>query len=134
VIVTDTHSLVWYLTGPDHLSPAALDALRKAEDEDGGIIVPAMLLAEVGQLAVLKRRGFVATDYHVVRDAVLSPDVPGLTLAPFTASAAEHVFTLAETLRDPFDLCITATAVDLGLPLVTADRIISASGAVSTVW
>lgn len=133
MIVVDTHALVWYLTGPDRLSPTALDALRVAEDEEG-IIVPAMVLAEVGQLSVLKRRGFIATDYQVVKDAVLSIDVPGLNLVAFTASAAALVVDLAETIRDPFDLCVTATAVDLGLPLVTTDRIIANSGALQTIW
>jgi PIN domain nuclease of toxin-antitoxin system len=36
--------------------------------------------------------------------------------------------------KDPADRIIGATAVVQGLPLVTADRAIRESGAVTTVW
>lgn len=37
-------------------------------------------------------------------------------------------------LRDPFDRFILVTAVQLRLPLVTADRAISKTGMVEIIW
>lgn len=37
-------------------------------------------------------------------------------------------------LRHPFDRFILATAVQLNVPLVTADRAITGTGAVNVIW
>jgi PIN domain nuclease of toxin-antitoxin system len=39
-----------------------------------------------------------------------------------------------DALGDPWDRFITATAMALGLPLVTRDRRIRESGPVETIW
>jgi len=36
--------------------------------------------------------------------------------------------------RDPFDALVVAAAMALGLPLITRDPDIAASGAVKTIW
>ena len=37
-------------------------------------------------------------------------------------------------LRDPWDRLVMATAIDLGVPLVTADARIAATGLVEVLW
>jgi PIN domain nuclease of toxin-antitoxin system len=37
-------------------------------------------------------------------------------------------------LPDPWDRMIVATALHLGVPLVTRDRAITAAGVVATIW
>jgi len=41
---------------------------------------------------------------------------------------------LDPTLRDPFDRFILATALQLTVPLITADRAIAATGTADIVW
>lgn len=56
-------------------------------------------------------------------------------LAPVTASTMARFDQVPlHELRDPFDRSILATALDLGLPLVTADRAIAGTKAVEIIW
>ena len=57
--VTDTHSLVWYLTEDPRLSNKALSVLASSENE-GTIIVPAVVLAEIMFIA---RKGRVTISF-----------------------------------------------------------------------
>lgn len=49
-VVTDTHSLIWYLFEPRLLSESARNAFRNAEIEPGVIHVPTICLVEIRYL------------------------------------------------------------------------------------
>lgn len=72
--------------------------------------------------------------FELVRDTVLDPST-NLIVQPVSVATMRYfdLVPLGE-LRDPFDRFIVATAVQLGAPLVTADREISKAGAVRTIW
>lgn len=133
-VVADTHALVWYLLDdPDRrLSPAATTALERAESTDG---IAVSVASVVDLWYVIRTRG-TFTDEQL--DQVL-----GLLRDPETSLEAEPItldVTAAfrqiprDALGDPWDRFITATAMALGLPLVTRDRRITDSGLVETIW
>ena len=58
---------------------------------------------------------------------------PGLAVEPFTIDDAAVARNLP-VLADPFDRMIVATAVRLGVPLISADEGVTAAGVVRVVW
>ena len=133
-VVADTHALMWYLLDdPDRrLSPDARTALEQAESTDG---VAVSVASVVDLWYVIRTRGTFTDDQL---DQVL-----GLLRDPKTSLEAEPItldVTAAfrriprDALGDPWDRFITATAMALGLPLVTRDRRIRESGLVETIW
>jgi PIN domain nuclease of toxin-antitoxin system len=133
-VVADTHALVWYLLDdPDRrLSPGARTALERAESING---IAVSVASVVDLWYVIRTRGTFTDDQL---DQVL-----GLLRDPETSLEAEPItldVTAAfrqiprDALGDPWDRFITATAMALGLPLVTRDRRIRESGLVETIW
>lgn len=135
-VVADTHALVWFLEGDQRLSARAREVLQQAQqDPDGGIIVS---VASRLDLHYLQRTGrFGPADvqrwWAVTEDPswnIHSAAIAGPVVAHFDSAALA-------ALRDPWDRLITATAIDLGVPLVTKDRAITAvaeTSAVQVIW
>jgi PIN domain nuclease of toxin-antitoxin system len=58
-----------------------------------------------------------------------------LVVQPVSAATMRHFDAVPlHDLRDPFDRFILATAVQLGVPLVTADRSISKARVAEIIW
>lgn len=133
-VVADSHALVFLLSNPARLSERAAEALRAAEESDG-IVVPALSFGDIWySTQKVSASAIPAAVYDAVRAAVANPAL-NFELAPVTASTMAHFDQVPlGDLRDPFDRCIVATALDLGLPLVTADRAITATKAVEIIW
>jgi PIN domain nuclease of toxin-antitoxin system len=135
-VVADTHALIWFLEADEHLSARAREVLEQAQQEpDGGIVVS---MASRLDLHYLQRAGrFSPADvqrwWAVTEDPswnISSAAITGPVVAYFDAAALA-------ALRDPWDRLITATAIDLGAPLVTKDRAITAigqAGPVEIIW
>jgi len=133
-VVADSHTLVRYLVDPERLSEPALGALLEAEDTDGVIISAATL----GDLWYASQKTssapIVPGVFELVRDTVLDPST-NLVIHPISGATMSHFDAVPlNELRDPFDRFILATAAQLGVPLVTADRAISKAGTVEIVW
>lgn len=133
-VVADTHALVWYLLDdPDRrLSPAALTALEQAESTDG---IAVSVASVVDLWYVIRMRGTFTDDQldqvlRLVRDPETSLEAEPITL-DVTAAFRQIP---RDALGDPWDRFITATAMALGLPLVTRDGRIRESGLVETIW
>ncbi len=133
-VVADTHALVWYLLDdPDRrLSAAAITALEQAESTDG---IAVSVASVVDLWYVIRTRG-TFTDEQL-------DQVVGLLHDPKTSLESEPITLVVtaafrqiprDALGDPWDRFITATAMALGLPLVTRDRRIRESGLVDTIW
>ncbi len=135
-VLADTHALHWFLTDPERLSDTALDRLHEAElDEASGIAVS---VASRIDLHYLVARGRLAPEVAAQVWAVTSyPDV-NVRAVPVTVAIAERFGDPAlDTLRDPWDRLIVATAIDLGIALLTMDGAITevgASGVVEVIW
>ncbi len=129
-VVADTHALIWYLLDPPKLSTKALSAIRQA-DIAKQIYVPAMVLVEMRYL--VEKRSILESDFSFVVDAIAKPLSP-LHLAPLDFDSAQAVGKITRSVvPDMPDRVIAATALALGLPLITCDRKIIASG-IPTIW
>ena len=124
-VVADSQALVRYLVDPARLSEPALDALLQAEDSDG-VIVSAATLGDLWYASQKTSSPPVAPGiFEHIRDTVLDPST-NLVVHPISVATMMHFDIVPlNDLRDPFDRFILATAVQLGIPLVTTDRAIS---------
>jgi PIN domain nuclease of toxin-antitoxin system len=133
-VVADSHTLIFYLFIPDRLSDPALEALGEAEDTDG-IVVSAATLGDLWY-ASHKRgpKSLAPGAFDSLRRTVLDP-ATNFAVAPIMSETMEHFDRVPlASLADPFDRFILATALQLDLPLVTADRQMSNAGIARIVW
>jgi PIN domain nuclease of toxin-antitoxin system len=133
-VVADTHALVWYLLDdPDRrLSPAAITALERAESTDG---IAVSVASVVDLWYVIRTRGTFTDEQLDQVLGLLHDSETSLEAAPITLDVTAAFRQIPrDALGDPWDRFITATAMALGLPLVTRDGRIRESGLVDTIW
>lgn len=133
-VVADSHTLIFYLFEPARLSELALDALLQAEDSEG-IVVSA---ATIGDLWYASHKSgpksLAPGAFESLRRTLLDPET-NFNVAPVLAETMEHFDRVSLVdLGDPFDRFILATAAQLRLPLVTADRSITLTKLVRVIW
>jgi PIN domain nuclease of toxin-antitoxin system len=132
-VVADTHALHWFVTGAEQLSARAREALEAAEaDLAGGIYVSVASRLDLHYLVAAGRmdRTLASRMWSVVHD----PDL-NIHPLPITAEIVERFGDAAlASLRDPWDRLIVATTLVLGIPLVSADRVIARVAGVDVVW
>jgi PIN domain nuclease of toxin-antitoxin system len=133
-VVADSQVLVRYLINPTQLSDPALEALLAAEDSDG-VIVSVATLGDLWYASQKTSSAPIAPGvFEHIRDTVLDPST-NLVLQPISVATMMHFDVVPlNDLRDPFDRLILATAVQLGVPLVTADRAMSNTKATEIIW
>ncbi|HEU0088187.1 MAG TPA: PIN domain-containing protein [Pseudonocardiaceae bacterium] len=133
-VIVDSHALVHYLADAEHLSEPAVDALLAAENSEG-VVVSVATLGDLWYASQKTSSRPVAPGiFEYVRGTALDPS---LNFVVYPISAATMIFfddIPLNDLRDPFDRFILATAAQLRLPLVTADRAIAKTGMVEIIW
>ena len=130
--VTDTHALLWHLSEDPALSDAARDTFQSADMGQSDIFIPSIVLAEVVYLAERQR---VPAD-QIDRIASL-PDAHGshyhaVALDTQVIQAMRRIS--RDAVPDMPDRIIAATALFLGLPLITRDERIVGSGLIQCLW
>lgn len=129
--VTDTHSLIWYLEDSPRLSPAARDAFAACDRGEGLLLIPTICLVEI---VYLEEKGRIPSNLRAQLQSHLQAGTTGLLLAPLTREVAEALPRVPRVdVPDMPDRIIAATAVELGLPLISRDRRIELSD-VETIW
>lgn len=129
-VVVDTHILIWYLLDPTKLSTNAHLAIRQA-DLSKQIYVPAIVFVEMRYL--VEKGTITETDFNFVINLISDP-FSSLHLAPLDFDVAKAVGNIARSaVPDMPDRIIAASALALGLPLITCDHKIIASG-INTIW
>ncbi len=129
--VTDTHPLVWWVTG-NH-SNLSRRAMRCFEDASSGrvmVYLPAAVLWEIAFLRSLGRTLVRQRGEHWARSLL---DQSGFALAPLDLDVIIEAGQLG-LHRDPFDAAIVATARVLDLPLITKDQEIVEANLVEVAW
>ncbi|MFN0101118.1 MAG: type II toxin-antitoxin system VapC family toxin [Bryobacteraceae bacterium] len=130
-LVLDTHTAIWYLVLDARLSTEALRTIRAAATAGKRCFVPSICLVEATYL-VEKNRIAEAT-FGLLREA-LTRGQSNLVLAPLDLAVTRALRNVPrDEVPDLPDRVIAATAVALGLPLITRDGKIRASG-IRTVW
>jgi PIN domain nuclease of toxin-antitoxin system len=127
LILADTHAWLWWVNEDQRLGRTARTTLQR----ESVIGVAAVSCWEV---ALLVARGRLTLNRDLSRwfeDALL----PGMTaLIPLTPAIALRAVQLRPALRDPADCMIAATAIDLNVPLATADARLHALPGLHTIW
>jgi PIN domain nuclease of toxin-antitoxin system len=129
VILLDTHTLVWLVNDPGHLSVEATAAIRKS-DRSGGLAISAFSLWELAWLVSRRRLEVLGTV-----DAFVRRISSRTAIRPITAEIAVLASQFpAAYPGDPCDRLIGATALAEGILLVTKDRGIRGYRPLRTIW
>ena len=130
-VVADTHVAIWTLIAPDRLSAEALSALEDAVEAGDPIYVASVSVVEVVYLVEKGRLPEVVFERLI---GELSRPDSGLVVVPLDLPVAQALRHIPRAVVPEMpDRIIAATALYLGLPLVTRDlRIRSAD--IMTIW
>lgn len=127
----DTHTAIWYLTEPHNLSIAAENAINNAE-ANGVIFVSAMTIIEV---IYLIDKGKIPIDVLIVLRDALDDAATAFEFVEISRPIADAVESVSRGIvPDLPDRVIAATALHLGLPLVTKDNQIRLLTTIQTIW
>ena len=131
MIVLDTHVWVWWLSDPERLPDRARGVVMEAAG-DRAIYISAISAWEIAMLVSRGRLTFTmdAQDWIAKSEAL-----PFLHFVPVDNAIAVRSVRLAEPLhRDPADRIIIATAITMGVPVVSSDTKIGKYPHVKTIW
>ncbi|HEY6320464.1 MAG TPA: type II toxin-antitoxin system VapC family toxin [Thermoanaerobaculia bacterium] len=131
LIVLDTHVWIWWVASPEQLSPDAERAIHSSLHR-GGVYLSSISCWEVGMLVKKGRLQLaVSTDEWIARSVAL----PFLHFVPVDNQIFLRSLDLAGPLHDdPADRVIVATALGLGMPLITRDRRLQDYPHLETIW
>jgi PIN domain nuclease of toxin-antitoxin system len=131
VILLDTHILVWWVSDDSKLSQKAKKLIESASKKQE-IIISSISIWEIC-LLVKESRLKLATDLETWIQKLES--IPFIRFIPIDNSIAmKSVFLNEDLHKDPADRIIIATALKLGVKLITSDRKILNYKKVQTVW
>lgn len=130
-VVLDTHAAIWYVFIRKRLSKDALRLIRRTVDSGRPAYVSAISIVET---IYLIERGRVPLEAIQRLEAGLKDPMSGLLVVPVDEEIADAVHQVPRNLVPEMpDRIIAATALRLGLPLITRDGRIAAAG-MKTIW
>ena len=130
--VTDAHPLVWHLTRDAHLSPCCRRIFAQTDAGKSTIWVPAIVLVEIIYLVEKRRLPEALTDrmFALLEPPAVNYRLVGLDLTILRALRQVK----REVVPDMPDRIIAATALSLGLPLLSRDRALAAVKELEVIW
>jgi PIN domain nuclease of toxin-antitoxin system len=129
--VADTHAALWYLFGDPRLSASAKLYFETAAQARRKVALSAVSLAEIVYL--VEKGRIRASAYGDLRNALQNPRHV-LQEAHVTAGVIDAMLRVARAdVPDMPDRIVAATALHLGVPVISRDGQIRASG-IQTVW
>jgi PIN domain nuclease of toxin-antitoxin system len=129
--VADTHTLIWYIFADERLSVTARTVIEEAAAEGDQVAFSAITLAEIIYLGEKGRIDPATLDRLL---AAIDREDAVLVEVPFNRQVAQAMRQIGRSqVPDLPDRIITATALHLGLPLISRDRQIQLS-TVQTIW
>jgi PIN domain nuclease of toxin-antitoxin system len=129
--VADTHTLLWYLYDDPRLSTAAGAILDTADAAGEQIALSSIVLAEIVYLIEKGRIDHAAFDRVL---AAMNREEATLVEIPVNQAVIQAMRRIDRTqVPDLPDRIVAATALHLGVPVISRDRKIHLS-IVSTVW
>lgn len=129
--VADTHTVIWYIFADERLSTAARTTIEDAAAGGDQVALSAITLAEIVYLSEKGRIDPATLDRLL---AAIDDERAVLTDVPFDRHVAQALRQVERTqVPDLPDRIIVATALHLGVPLISRDRQIQVAD-VSTIW
>lgn len=126
-LLLDTHSWAWALTSNPRLNRTALAVLDAADL----VLLSPISLYEVAQKVRLGKWDEMAPMVGDLEGAVLRQ---GIGFAALTPEIATMAGLLDWPHRDPFDRMIAATALVMGVALISADPVFDGVAGLRRVW
>ncbi len=127
MILRDTHVWIWLAGEVAEWSEPAARAIAEAD-------VIAVSATSTWETAVLVRRGRLQLDRSVDLWVAQALALPRVIELPLTAHLALQAELLPGLPGDPADRFLAATAIHLGCPLVTKDRLLHNHSALRWIW
>lgn len=123
--VTDTHALIWYLEDSGKLGSEADEAYNACDRGESVIYIPTICLVEI---IYLQEKGRIPIELRKALDQNLA-GLPNLVTADLTLAVVAALESIPrELVPDLPDRIIAATAMALGLPLISRDRSVQRTG------
>jgi PIN domain nuclease of toxin-antitoxin system len=126
-VLLDTHVWVWSIDDEQRLTRAAVQAIEGAD----GVFVSSITLFEICQKVRIGKWPEMALHVHRLQDLLAAQSI---ILAPFSADIAIEAGLLEWPHRDPFDRMLAATAVMMGMDLISADTTFDTYPEVRRIW
>lgn len=126
-VLLDTHVWVWSIDDELRLTRAAVQAIEAAD----GVFVSPISLFEICQKVRIGKWPEMATHVHQLQDLL---NAQSIILAAFSGDIAVAAGLLDWPHRDPFDRMLAATAVMMGMGLISADTTFDSYPDVRRIW
>jgi PIN domain nuclease of toxin-antitoxin system len=132
MIVLDTHTLIWWVTGVGaELTKTVTSAIKRSQAQNG-VMISSITAWEI---AMLVDRNRLTLTLELSAWLSLVTRVPGIRFIPVDNHIAVTSVNLpGEFHEDPADRIIVATARTFGAPIATRDRRIRSYEHVKTIW
>lgn len=129
--VADTHAVIWYIFGDTRISAKAQKTIDEAARNGRYVGISTMTLAEIFYLNEIKR---IASDTLSRLITLLRDPENVLTEIPIDSGIVESMIHIPrQDIPDLPDRVIAATALSLGVPIITRDRKIQAAN-LQSLW
>lgn len=128
IYVTDTHSLIWFLTNDNKLGKNALKIFQSADEGKCIIIIPTIVLAEISHIIEKGKTNIKFRDILIKLEN-------SLNYIPYNLDL-EIILKTQQLIKIPeiHDRIITAIASLINASILTKDQTIKGSGYVKTIW
>ncbi|MGR3318267.1 MAG: type II toxin-antitoxin system VapC family toxin [Candidatus Anammoxibacter sp.] len=131
MILLDTHALIWFVDNPNLLSTRARHEINKAYDLKK-VYISQISYWEISMLVLKERLAFKLELKEWLNSIERMPQFTSIGITPSIASINTKLST--DFHGDPADRIIAATAIDLDIPIVTKDKMISKYQFVKAIW
>lgn len=129
--VADTHTILWYLYSDSRLSTVAKDMIDSVAEDGEQIAISSITMAEVIYLVEKGRIDSLAFEQII---ELLEQANATLVEIPFDRTIANIMREIVRVqIPELPDRMIAATALSLGVPVISRDHKIAAS-TVDTIW
>ncbi len=129
--VVDTQCLVWFLSRDRRLPKSARRAFDAAQEGAAQILAPSICLVEC--LFLFQRQRIAVAVMDMLLNLTEAPDAPIVVVSLDMATVRAVQDFGPAVIPELADRIIAATARALGLPLLTTDQSIIASGLVQVI-
>ncbi len=126
-ILLDTNVVLWAALAPDKMTAAAAAAISDTRND---LLISA---ASAWEIATKVRLGKLPEATKLEQNFISSSQAAGYTLLPIHADTALRSGRLLGAHRDPFDRMIAAQALQLDIPVISADLNLYSFG-IRRIW